>query len=108
MDLHTTVPNGETVTYDRRIANLKWNMVHGEFQVQMYVIPLGGYDAVLGVQWMKTVSPIIFDFQNRKVIIHWKGKQVTLGDHVDSKQYYSVQVEDKFHWNPQEETYFLV
>lgn len=57
---------------------------------------------------MRTVSLVIFDFDNKHVTIHWKGKKVTLRDQEDSKQFYSVQVEEEFRWNPKEETNFLV
>lgn len=57
---------------------------------------------------MRTVSPVIFDFDNRNVTIHWKGKKATLEDQEDPNIFYSVQVEEEFRWNPKEETYFLV
>lgn len=28
----------------------------------MYALPLGGYDVVLGVQWLHTLGPILSDF----------------------------------------------
>lgn len=62
----------------------------------MYIIPLTGY-AELGVQCIKTVSLIIFEFNNRKVIIHWKGDKVVLEDKMGSNKFFSMQVEDKFH-----------
>lgn len=89
------VANGETIQCDKMISNFEWSMTQGQFKTSMYVIPLGGYDAVLGIQWMKTVSPIILHFEGRNVVIHWKGKRVILGDKGDSKQFFSVQVEDK-------------
>ena len=30
----------------------------------LFVLPLGGCDVVLGVQWLSTVSPVLWDFKN--------------------------------------------
>lgn len=30
--------------------------------LDFYVIPLGGCDTVLGVQWLRTLGPVLWDF----------------------------------------------
>lgn len=62
-----TIANGEKIKCDKQIMNFTWNMSNENFNSRMYVIPLGGYDAVLGVQWMKEVSPMLFDFHKGEV-----------------------------------------
>lgn len=32
------------------------------FYIDFFVIPLGGFDAILGVNWLKTLGPIQWDF----------------------------------------------
>ena len=36
-----------------------------EFRVDLYIMPLAGYDLVLGTQWMVTLGPIVWDFTAR-------------------------------------------
>lgn len=31
--------------------------------MDLYALPLGGYDAVLGVQWLSSISNVLWDFQ---------------------------------------------
>jgi hypothetical protein len=32
------------------------------FRIDFYVISLGGYEVVLGCQWLRTLGPILWDF----------------------------------------------
>lgn len=73
--IKVTMANGETLNCVRKINQFGWRLTQGEFQTPMYVISLGGYDAILGIQWMQTVSPISLDFEKREVLIHRKGKK---------------------------------
>ncbi|KAL8102891.1 hypothetical protein AgCh_027425 [Apium graveolens] len=44
----------------------------------MNVLPLGGYDIILGVNWMKLVSPVVYDFQHGVITVKWKGQRLEL------------------------------
>jgi hypothetical protein len=33
------------------------------FSVDFYLLPLGGCEAVLGVDWLRTLGPVLWDFQ---------------------------------------------
>lgn len=48
------------------------------FEIKMHVIPLEGYDIMLGVHWMTQVSPIIFDYSLRRIIVNHLGRKVNL------------------------------
>jgi len=39
------------------------------FQANLRVLELGGCDIVLGVDWMKTVSPLTFNFNKLEVTV---------------------------------------
>jgi hypothetical protein len=35
------------------------------FYVDLYIMPLAGFDLVLGTQWIATLGPIVWDIANR-------------------------------------------
>lgn len=41
-------------------------------------MPLGGYDIILWVNWMKLVSPVVFDFQNDSISVLWQQQRINL------------------------------
>ena len=42
------------------------------------VIPLGGHDAVLGVQWLAKLGPITWDFDKLEMRFRWAQQKVLL------------------------------
>jgi hypothetical protein len=41
-----------------------------------FVMPLEGYDMVLGIQWLTTLGPILWNFGGRSLTFKWHGKSV--------------------------------
>jgi hypothetical protein len=37
------------------------------FNTNFYVLPLDGFDVVLGVQWLRTLGPVLWDFDDLKM-----------------------------------------
>lgn len=72
------IANGEKLMCNRIINALIWRMANQTFNTNLNVIPLGGYDTVLGVEWMETMSPITFDFSQGQITISRNGEKVTL------------------------------
>lgn len=50
-------------------------MTNTIFEFDFNNILLGGYDAILGVQWRKQLSPICLDFDSQDIIITWDRKR---------------------------------
>lgn len=73
-----TVANGEHLECTSSIDNLSWSMAGQTFSTHVNVIPLGGYDIILVVEWMSLVSPVTFDYSKDQVTITWGSKQITL------------------------------
>lgn len=48
-----------------------------QFAIDFYVISLGGYDVVLGTQWLATLGPILWDFGKRSMSFWRKDHRVT-------------------------------
>jgi hypothetical protein len=47
-----------------------------EFHVDLYVMPLAGYDMVLRTQWMATLGPIVWDLTARTMAFQQKGRDI--------------------------------
>ena len=48
------------------------------FVVDLRILRLGGCHIVLGVDWMRTVSPLVFDFNTLEVTFDTGGHKITL------------------------------
>lgn len=76
---HITVANGEHLKCSNLIDRLTWSMAGRSFSATVNVIPLGGYDLILGVEWLSYVSPVTFDDSQEIVTIKWeKSKGISL------------------------------
>ena len=68
------VANGGTIIFSRKFHNI--NLTMGEYVLNspMFSIPMGGVDVVLGVQWLKSLGMIVFNFQELFLKFSWEGK----------------------------------
>ena len=76
--LSVTVANGHKMFSHCKCLDFTWMMQEYEFKVDLRVLELGGYDIVLGVDWMRTISPLTFDFNKLEVTAEMGGKKLTL------------------------------
>jgi ribosomal protein L32 len=53
--------NGEELICDQIVPQLSWWIQRETFHTPMRVLPLGAYDAILGVDWLKKHGPITGD-----------------------------------------------
>jgi hypothetical protein len=49
-----------------------------EFVMDCYTLPLEGFDAILGVQWLKSLGPIVWDFVALSMALLRQGRSVRL------------------------------
>jgi len=77
-----TVANGDRVACRGVALNVAIRVDDDHFQVDCYAIPLDCYDLVLGVQFLRTLGPILWDFddlclafwhRDRRVLWHGLG-----------------------------------
>lgn len=53
--------------------------MHGmKFTADLFLIPLGGCDMVLEIQWFHTLGKVLFDFINKTIEFQMHGRQVVL------------------------------
>ena len=62
--LQVEVANGNTLTSTTMCRNFKWSLQGVTFVTDMMVIPLGGCEMVLGIQWMSTLGTIKWNFEH--------------------------------------------
>jgi hypothetical protein len=60
--LNVTVANGDKVACPGIFPDMPFQIAGEEFATVVYVLTLGGYDLVLGTQWLATLGPILWDF----------------------------------------------
>ena len=51
--------------------NTAFSIAGEDFCVDIYVIPLAGYELVLGCQWLRTLGPVLWDFK-LKTMTFWR------------------------------------
>jgi hypothetical protein len=74
--LRVTVANGDKLPASGCCRNLAI-AIHGEkFRVDCYGLPLGSYDMVLGVQWLESLGPILWDFRHDTLAFVQNGHRV--------------------------------
>ena len=72
------VADGTKLASTATCKQLVWSMQDKEFKANMRLIPLGGCDMVLGIQWLAQLGPILWDFKNLWMEFRWDGRRVVL------------------------------
>jgi hypothetical protein len=67
------VGGGELQT-GAHVKNLQYTIKGNSFQNSFKILPLKGYDIVLGGDWMLCHSPVTFNYQSRKMKIGLNGQ----------------------------------
>ena len=70
--------NGSLVSCNQQVQQLSWLTQGHTFTTDMRVLELGGYDAVLGMEWLQSYSPMMVDWMGKSLQIPHKTGTVTL------------------------------
>jgi hypothetical protein len=65
--LTALVANGERVTCAGVIRDVPLLINGDSFSANLYVMPLAGYDVVLGTWWLDELGPIVWDLGRRRM-----------------------------------------
>nr|GEX13669.1 hypothetical protein [Tanacetum cinerariifolium] len=76
--LQVEVPGGNQMPSTTVCRSFNWNLQGQEFQSDVMLLPLGGCDMVLGVQWLTTLGDIKWNFHTLRMEFTFKGKKITL------------------------------
>jgi hypothetical protein len=72
--IRAALTNGDQVESSGICRGLGITIFSEPFDVDCYAIPLGGFDVVLGVQWLSTLGPSLWDFNNL-TLLFWRGNE---------------------------------
>ena len=68
------VENGGTINFSGKCHNIKLTMGEYVFNSPILSIPMGGFDVVLGVQWLQSLGMVAFNFQELFLNFFSEGK----------------------------------
>jgi hypothetical protein len=77
-----TVAGGGTLVTNAMIQKLPFHIQKLKFSSDFRILPLKGYELVLGVSWLKEHNPTTFDWIQRTLSLTKEGVEHTLPDYV--------------------------
>jgi hypothetical protein len=75
------VARGGELISDFILPQLQFSLEGKIFSHDFQILPLKGYDIILGANWLKKHSPNLLDWENRTISICHEGQWLTLTDH---------------------------
>lgn len=75
------VADGGELWCSQMLPNCNWSSHGHEFATDMKVLPLGTYDAILGMDWLEAHSPMTVDWIAKTAIINTSKGTVQLQGH---------------------------
>jgi hypothetical protein len=75
--LTAMVANGERITCAGVLRNAPLHVDGEAFPTDLFVMPLAGYDVVLGTRWLDALGPIVWDLAVRRMAFQQRGRSTT-------------------------------
>ena len=72
------LPNGQLLTSNQMVPKLEWLCQGYTLTVDMRVLDLSTYDAILGFDWLETHSPMKVHWQQKWMIIPYQNSSIML------------------------------
>lgn len=61
------VANGQKLTCNLFCEGFEWRVQGWQLLVDPHILPLYGYDLILGIQWLSTLGSILWNFEKLKM-----------------------------------------
>jgi hypothetical protein len=75
--LTTMVANGERITCAGVLRNASLHLEGELYPADLFVMPLAGYDVVLGTRWLGALGPIVWNLANRRMTFQRQGRSIS-------------------------------
>jgi hypothetical protein len=75
--LTAMVANGERITCVGVLRNTPLHVDREAFPADLFVMPLAGYDVILGTRWLGALGPIVWDLAARHMTFQQRGRSTT-------------------------------
>uniref|UniRef100_A0ACD5TK13 Uncharacterized protein n=1 Tax=Avena sativa TaxID=4498 RepID=A0ACD5TK13_AVESA len=72
------VAGGGLLSCDRMVKDFRWMVKNHSFSADLRVVDLGGYDAVLGVDWLAPFGDTVCNWKAQTITIVHNGEEVCL------------------------------
>jgi hypothetical protein len=69
--------DGRTLTCESKCSKVKLLMQNQELQADFYLLPLGDYEVVLGIEWLQTLGDVLWNFSKLIMKFMINGQNVT-------------------------------
>lgn len=76
--------DGRSIISQGLCKDIKWLIQNSEFEFDMRVMGIDGWDMILGVDWMYQFSPISFDFKQLKISLSKDQEKIMLEGRVEN------------------------
>jgi hypothetical protein len=72
------IANGQQISSPGKCEALSVKVQGNVFQVDLYILPLAGCDVVLGIQWLRLLGPILWNFDDLTMVFQWGTRRCSL------------------------------
>lgn len=82
--IQTTIPmivmvaNGHKMVTDSKCSNLKYTIQGHEFEGELRLLEVNGYDLILGLDWLSQFGPMKIDWGERWIAFEKEGREIKL------------------------------
>lgn len=74
--LSVTIINGDRISPPSKYPSQRVTIGEEALNIDLYILPLDGFDLVLGIHWLTTLGPALWDFVNMTFCFGFGGKRV--------------------------------
>ena len=72
------IANGQIISSPGKSQHLTFKMQGNLYKMDLYILPLAGCDIVLGIQWLRVLGPILWDFDHLTMEFQYGSKRCVL------------------------------
>lgn len=76
--MEVSIATGDSLVSSSMYRKCTWSLQGVEFKTDAMLVPLGGCEMVLGIQWLATLGPILWDFEHQRMEFTLNDSKVVL------------------------------